>query len=435
MKKIITVLLSLLMLMSITAFSVSAADFSEKGLSFSVPSELNEDAEWAKENGYNASFSDKDYKFEFNLLIQENTDGHCFTDYTADELDSYAEGQADWAEIENAEYTAEQVTVNGFEGVRADISGKYNGSSLKYIAYAFSTDSYVYWLDFYAYDEGYEKYVTDIMKTVKIEGEAYNYGDSLAVNSQSVTKEPKTISAEDGLLTFEIPAGYFSSDAGVDSMDELWVSDSAPLTSIGYFIDDNTDKVSFSNPSSLELTMYTSIFSAGTDGQIADTKAEKCERFGFKGMRITGVMAVDEYNCDVTIYLFSTKEKTITIYCYAYEEGSEERLQEILATLKINGEAYDDTFSVASAPVIGAIVGAIVGAIIAFVKKKKAKKKGLPDEYKPVTYNGVPDSEMPNPYANAGIENYGVPAEKEDIAPMETATEESSENEENNTDI
>lgn len=371
MKRASMFLFAFIIFISLNTFTASAVDFAERGLTFSVPPDLINDEKWADENGYSFALADEEYNIELNIAIEKNTNANFYTGFTDEVLDIYAQDMVP-SDLEDAEYTAQQVTINGFEGVRAAMSGKFEGYPSKYINYAFSTYAYVYWFDFYIYNDSYIDYVDDIMDTVKIEGKAYRYGDKLAIESAEVTKEPKKIEAENGLLIFEIPTGFYKGSLADDALDELWIS-SSPEVRIGYKISDNIDRTSFCDRSDLELLTYEKSFDLRSEGAFSNSQAENCEAFGIKGVKITSYIEDDD--CDATIYMFATKEKEICIYCYAYEEGANEIIERILETMKINGEAYVDFDYMKILVVVIALIGTIIISVIKKRKKKDEKSE------------------------------------------------------------
>ena len=179
-------------------------EFSGYGLSFSVPEFMQNDPEWAQQQGYVYAFCDDDSKIEFNVSIFDN-EGYIYSGLDDESLRAYASDFEDSLAVSGV--IAESVEIipyklsGGAEGMFFNIllvSGEKN------YFYWLATEETCYQLDFYFEDVDCEKYVEQIMSTVVITlSESYGETDEEITDDEIILDDGSDDIYIDEAITLE----------------------------------------------------------------------------------------------------------------------------------------------------------------------------------------------------------------------------------------
>lgn len=172
-------------------FSASAVrEFSGDGLSFSVPDVMQNDSDWAQQQGYAYAFCDDDSKIEFNVNIFAN-EGYISSGLDDESLKAYASDFEDSLTMSGE--IVDSISIEPYK-----LSDGAEGMFFK-ILLASGEKNYFYWLatketcyqfDFYFDDADCEKYVEQIMSTVVIESsESYGKTDEAITDDEIILDE------------------------------------------------------------------------------------------------------------------------------------------------------------------------------------------------------------------------------------------------------
>lgn len=174
MKKIIVLTLTLVMLVVCTAFSTSALDYSERGITISLPDIMIEDKALADKYGMTNTWLTQDEGLLMDLLINVNDENYTYVNYSKKDITNLYEDYVG----EDAQYytflSGSNITVGGFEGVRVDMGVDFEGTQCEQVLCAFSTETRLYTLVFYIYDSAYSSNVDSIINSVSIDGSPFN---------------------------------------------------------------------------------------------------------------------------------------------------------------------------------------------------------------------------------------------------------------------
>lgn len=174
MKKIISVLAVIFIIISCTAFCASAEVYTEKNMMINLPSNLIADSEYAAENEYTGFWYSEDGNFNFGTWTSVNDDNYTYVDYSEKDIQKLYKDYAGDDEAYCTLKKGENITVGDFEGVRLDIHiDDGQGTVVDHVVCAFSTDSTIYEFYFYIYDSSYMSYVDKILDATTIAGVAY----------------------------------------------------------------------------------------------------------------------------------------------------------------------------------------------------------------------------------------------------------------------
>ncbi len=173
MKKLICIsaVLLLLLSLSVTCFAV---DYSKNGISFEVPENCVEDADFAEKSELDAYWFTEDYLFEFSIWSEDNYENYTYVNYSEIELNRLYKVYVRDVEYTVEKESAENVVINGFEGIKIVINCEEEDYSYKHVLYGFSTKEKVYNIYFYAYDEAYLETIEEIVQSISIEGKAHD---------------------------------------------------------------------------------------------------------------------------------------------------------------------------------------------------------------------------------------------------------------------
>lgn len=172
MKRFISVFLAAVVILTSLSFSAFAAnEFKSGQLKVTVPENLIEDVQWAKDNGYAYYWHTEDYGFEFALWTDPVWGllnlGPVDSEYICHGFDKNLEYEIDRSGAKN-------VDVNGYNFVQ-DISTIKNGDkTVEYHWYVLDEfkheagDDYSF-MTFYVHNKDYEHYIDEILKSVSVE--------------------------------------------------------------------------------------------------------------------------------------------------------------------------------------------------------------------------------------------------------------------------
>lgn len=171
MKRIISILAVIFILMGCTAIYASAEIHSEKGMIINVPADLIADSEYAAENEYTGFWYSEDGNFGFGTWTSINDDNYTYVDYSEKDIQKLYKDYAGDDEAYCTLKKGENITVGDFEGVRLDIHiDDGQGLTVDHIVCAFSTESTIYEFYFYVYDSSYMSYVNKVLDGTTIAG-------------------------------------------------------------------------------------------------------------------------------------------------------------------------------------------------------------------------------------------------------------------------
>ena len=174
MRKIAHVLFSMVLVCFLTVINVLAVNYTDGNFSVEIPSELNSDESLADEYGLDMVWVSEDELFEFYVSVEPNTQGYSYVNYDEDDFQNLYEDYIEGIEYDCKLNSGKNIKVDGFEGVEIDLSIDLVITTVRHIVYAFSTESEIYTLSFYIYDDAYNCYVDEIVNTISIDGLNYN---------------------------------------------------------------------------------------------------------------------------------------------------------------------------------------------------------------------------------------------------------------------
>lgn len=378
MKKLYRFAVIALLIIFSAAFTANAeTPYSHKGLSFSVPEFLKNDAQWAANANYIYAFCDNETNMEFNVSVYEN-EGYSYAGLDDEALEVYSRSLE---ESYDATVTVENYRLtSGFSGLKVNL-GYTQGE--KGISYWFATDEFCYDLDFVFYDESYISHAESIMSTVKIDGmpcvdsEAVkNDGEQAELLTDSYIYEPVDKSYTYDGISLTLPEILVEDKpwAEQNSVVSEWITDDMGLEVILNTDLNTSPLISFHDfkKSTLEA-FYLGIEDSFEDGVISHSW-EKLDVDGFGGAKLTMQCSDSEGNpYEVTVCCFSTAEKLYYVFIFEFDEIYNSYVEGVINSIKIDGTHYTEQTIV----IIGGIILAftvLVVLTVAVIIKKRAKK-------------------------------------------------------------
>jgi len=344
MKRSITLIFFIIAMLSVGAFSASAQqDFQYEELSFSVPDIMENDEDWALQQGFTYAFCDSQEKIELNISVYEN-DGFSYAGMDDESLENYASSLEDY--FTQSGYVVEDTKVeaynlsNGIEGVNVTVS---LGGGEKGLFYWFTAESKCYDLEFYIGDEAYGKYVTEVMNTVSIVPLAAEQGGSQG-NAAAASDYEKILEEEGVELTFSInyPVDFY--DDYYASYDCLVWCDDEDEFEFDFYIESNDRGLTYYNLSgeALNSILEDSLNNASQQGiNITDSSIEKIEINGKHGVKASYTYAAYGSICTEYDYYFSTADKVYSMMFYTYSDEADKAHQNIINSFSFEGKSYN----------------------------------------------------------------------------------------------
>lgn len=172
MKKTISVLFALLMLISCFALTASAVEYKYKGFTVDIPDGMLQDTQWAEENGYADAWYDKDMNYEI-ILFESAYDPYAgpllldFYEIQGRNISKKYKFEFD-SEV-TSEHSGHSVEINGETVEYYDLKLKNGDETLfNHFQYFFSKGNRTYNLLFYIYNEDYRYTAREIAKSVTV---------------------------------------------------------------------------------------------------------------------------------------------------------------------------------------------------------------------------------------------------------------------------
>ncbi len=170
MKRIISLLLIIIMLVTCTAFYASASVYSGSGFRFELPEDAVINNERAEATNSTRSWITEDNQFAVDILIKDNYDKGCYINFSEDDIRDAYYGYTSNHDGNHELISGRNFSANGFEGLRLDM--EYGDA--EHTVCAFSTDEKVYTVYFYVLDSDYSHYIDQIIDTITIDGKPYS---------------------------------------------------------------------------------------------------------------------------------------------------------------------------------------------------------------------------------------------------------------------
>ncbi len=421
MKRSLILLVLIISLISVGAFSASALQTYENGeLRFSVPDALVNDAQWAQQQGYTYAFCDSGDNIELDVSVFPN-DGFAFAGMDDASLDNYASVLED-------NFTQEGYSVNSVEVVACDLSDSVEGVNVTVNFasgeigdfYWYATETTCYDLEFYVFDSSYSKYIEEVMSSVSIVP-AVNQGGSVAdddapdfeiddtedvtdsaVQPSEGANSKKTVSSRG--ITIEIPDFMVEDEEwALEGEQDFLYTTRDYLFQVSVETIANTDDISFVKVKDSE---FKELFA--TLKEDAKDKFDKYELIsydtvkvnGFEGIKFLIATAEGDIEYERTIYYFSTKDYVYTVTFLDEGNVYTGSIDTIINSMSIDGKALNRDYS-SVIYIIVAVAFAGISSLIGFIKKKKAKKN------MPLGYP-TPDGSNNPVYFNPQTDAYGA---------------------------
>lgn len=437
MKRSLTLIILVIAMFSVCAFSVSAQqEYKNDELTFSVPDIMENDAAWAAQNNYTYAFYDTQGKIELCISVYEN-DGFSYVGMDDASLEEYASSLEDY--FVQSGYTVESSDVkkykllNGYEGLEVTIV-LANGE--KGVFYWFTTDSMCYDFEFYVYDEAYNKYINEVMNTAAIvpaaeQGtvvvppvteEATNSDNGFLVDGEynevpTGTEEypvdgaddKETITASRQGLTMELP-GILKEDSD-DGSYKMWSTADAGLFVELFTRPNSDDEIAVGFKDDDFQTLFNNIKSE--DDSVKELIAtENIKINGFKGVRLVYTAVLYGFEYEFNHNFFATKDTVYEVVVITGSDKYAEYVDSIINTVKIDGKAATNTgYYIYIAAIIALAVIRIVSKAL---KNKKAKKNNpgtnnTPNYFNPQTdaYGAQYDNQQTPNQSEGYVENNG----------------------------
>lgn len=400
MKRSLTLVLFVIAIFSVCVFSSSAVqEFTDNGLTFSVPDILKNDADWAESNDYSYAFCDDQECMELCVSVYPN-DGFTYAGMDEESLANYASSMEEYfsnqgQNIEAVDANAYKLgNVDGLE-ITIDVS-----ADEKIVYYWFATDEMCYDFDFYIYDEAYNKYISEVMNTATIvptEGqsnvvvppvtEEVTDNNSGIVSDNDITEDTADTEEHpfDGAddngpeictfkgLTIEVPA-ILKADPD-DGTYKMWRTEDAKLFLEIYTRPNSDEEIAVNFKDEDFKTLFTDIKLKDSDiKELIATENVKIN--GFKGIKLVYTAVYYGFEYEMSHFFFVTKDTIYEVLITTGSNSYEGYVDSIINTVKIDGKAATNN---GYYTYIGIVVALAVIRIISKIFKKKKTKKNAPE--------------------------------------------------------
>ncbi len=362
--------------------------FAELGIEFDVPEKYGVAAYTTYyEDESCVIWNNDDYSFELDLYFAPNTENNVYINNSDDVIDDLLDDTLDYFEyydVPVSESSAENVVINGFEGIKATYVYEVYGESYTEYDYYFSTKDTEYLFEFYITSDEADECHNDIISSLKIDGKPYNGAE---LPEGDIEMKEHTV---DG-LTITIPD--FAKE------DSEWAEENE--AKVSWISDDTLFQATVYTESNKELKwMYTDFTDEDFKNLFDDVKdkneyitdeytAETVTINGFEGVKLVVKLDEEGFEYTGTFLFFSTKDYIYQIDLFSAAEDYDKYINDAVNSIKIDGKAFSNKAQVILYAVI-AVVAVIASVVSAIIKKKKRKNQNLPEGYIPMNPDGTP---------------------------------------------
>lgn len=176
MKKLISTITVVLILIVSTAFCAGAQSFVYENISMDIPGDVSLAPDDVSEfYGTTKLWMTADDNFYIDLDVKINDDDYVYADYSQNDFESFFEGYVEGSDFEqNATLeNAENITAGSMNGIRLDMRYDDGEEIYTHTLCVFSSQSKIYALYFEVYDESYTQYVDSIIGSLEISDTTY----------------------------------------------------------------------------------------------------------------------------------------------------------------------------------------------------------------------------------------------------------------------
>lgn len=185
-------------------------------------------------------------------------------------------------------------------------------------------------------------------------------------------------------------------------------------------IDVNDDEYTYVNYSDSDLESIYDHYIKGSGYDFTKNTVENVTINDFEGILMDMDMKFEDEETRHICYLFSTQDTIYSLYFYVYDDDYVKYVDEIAGTIMIEGSENDPETEGNIIYIVILAISIIGSAIISVIKKKKAKKQGIPTDYVPLNNNG--ENVVFDPQKDMANQNFS-PASDDNFAAEELAKE------------
>ena len=168
-------------------------------------------------------------------------------------------------------------------------------------------------------------------------------------------------------------------------MTMTWVSEDENFD-FSLSVEPNDDNYTYVNYSKSDIQdIYNDYIEGYDEAAYTLNSGENITVGGFEGVKLDMTLDFEGAKMNHIVCAFSTKTEVYTLYFYVYDDAYAGYVDEIINAVVIDGNDYDAEAEGNIQYAIYLAVVMAVSAIISKIKKNKAKKKGVPAEYQPIS--------------------------------------------------